>query len=126
MTHLDDRLSAYLDGELDAGEATAVESHVAECHVCAAELEDVAEARWRLRDLPLLEPPVPLTARRPPRRWLAAAASIAAGLVVIGLAVAPGERAQTFDLDTMAGQHSSRVGVDPAISTVRAPMGAPR
>ncbi len=31
-------LQSYLDGELDAGDAARVRSHVAECHACAREL----------------------------------------------------------------------------------------
>jgi anti-sigma factor RsiW len=36
-----DKLSDYLDGELDAGERSAVEAHLRECHACAAVLSDL-------------------------------------------------------------------------------------
>jgi anti-sigma factor RsiW len=39
--HLDDRLSAYLDGELSAGERAAVEAHLADCEACRAVLDDL-------------------------------------------------------------------------------------
>ncbi len=37
-------LSAYLDGELSAGIATEVESHLAGCTACAGELESLTES----------------------------------------------------------------------------------
>ena len=125
MSHLVDLLSAHLDGQLSAPEEARVAEHLAGCAVCSEELEDVRSARHMLRALPQLTAPVPLMphARRP--RWITAAASVAAGLLAFGLAVGPGEPEQTFDLDTLAGQHTTRVGVDPGIATFRAPVSVP-
>ena len=39
---LNDRLSEYLDDELDAAERAAVEAHLAECGECRADLEALA------------------------------------------------------------------------------------
>lgn len=53
--HWTDRLSEYLDGELTAGEARELESHLAGCAACAgtlAELRAVVEAAAMLPDEP--------------------------------------------------------------------------
>jgi len=39
------RMSAYLDGELSAGERTGVEVHLAHCRACAAEYQSLREVR---------------------------------------------------------------------------------
>jgi len=39
--HLDDRLSAYLDGDLTADERAAVEAHLAQCEPCRVTLDDL-------------------------------------------------------------------------------------
>lgn len=126
MNHPADLLSAHLDGELSAVESTQVLDHLTGCQSCREELAAVTVARDLLRALPMLEAPIPLlpTERRP-RRWITAAASVAAGALAVGLVLAPGQSAPVFDLDTLAGQHTTRVGVDPGISTLRSPMGAP-
>ncbi len=124
MRHLDDLLSAYLDGALSAAEAERAGAHLAECDLCRAELEDVREARQAVRALPMLEAPIPLLAVARRRPWLKAAASVAAGLLVVGLAVAPGE-SSSVDLDRLSDRHAARVVVDGGISTLRGAGGAP-
>lgn len=125
MTHVVELLSAHLDGELSAAETQVVTTHLDACDSCRAELVAIRRVRDAVRALPVVEPPVQLAVRRRPQRWITASASIAAGALAIGLAVAPGESASTFDLDTIAGQHTTRQGVDPAISTLRGPAVAP-
>ncbi len=46
-------LHALVDGELDAGNALAIEAHVAGCAGCAAELEAIREVKARLKAAPL-------------------------------------------------------------------------
>lgn len=50
--HADDLVSALLDGELDAGTATWVEAHLAECGPCRDAAAQARDARAWLRDLP--------------------------------------------------------------------------
>lgn len=125
MNHVLDLLSAHLDGELATDEARVVESHLASCESCRSELTALAAVRDAVRALPVLEAPLPLlpAIRRP--RWIGAAASVAAAALAVGLVVGPGQPAAAFDLDTMAGQHTTRLGVDPGISTIRGPVGSP-
>lgn len=56
--HAGDALSALLDGELGAVEADEVRAHVAGCHECTRELDDVRTARRIVRQLPAVEPSV--------------------------------------------------------------------
>jgi hypothetical protein len=122
MTHLGDLLSAFLDDELDSEQRLAAEAHLSECSSCVAERDDLAAVRSWMRELPVLEAPIPLAARRPPR-WTWAAASVAAASLAIGLAIAPAQPAP--GLDVLASQHSARVVVSPGISAVRGIGGAP-
>ncbi len=126
MTHPLDLLSAHLDAELAPEEEALVSTHLATCEGCANELAGISEVRTALRSLTVLEPPIPLLpAARRSRRWVTAVASSAAVLLAVGLALGPGEPSEVFDLDTLAHQHIARTGVDPGISTLRGPAGAP-
>lgn len=95
--HAGDLLSALLDGQLTAAEATSVREHVAGCGECAGELDAVRDARRMLRTLAAVEPPdafiaellvggdvVPLARRR--SRRLPVVAAAAGVLVIAGLA----------------------------------------
>lgn len=59
MTHITDRIDAYVDGELDAFELSAVEAHLQVCAACRAEVDGTRTLVSRLRASPReLEPPV--------------------------------------------------------------------
>ncbi|HVP37952.1 MAG TPA: zf-HC2 domain-containing protein [Candidatus Saccharimonadales bacterium] len=94
------RLSAYLDGDLDATHRTAVEHHLAGCPVCRARVDELQALVSGLKRLPAPEPPAFLWARvqaglrqaRPVRgrgpgfewvRWLPAGMAAAAALAVV-------------------------------------------
>jgi anti-sigma factor RsiW len=98
-------LHALADGELDAGNAVALEAHVAACAACAAELAAIREVKARLAAQPLgYAAPASLHARLdaalaeatapPPRRrflaetWAAAGAigALAASLAIFAIA----------------------------------------
>jgi anti-sigma factor RsiW len=55
--HLDDVLSAYLDGEVTDAERAEVESHLATCAECRSDLDGEADVRRLLRELPAVDPP---------------------------------------------------------------------
>jgi len=94
MSHVDEgMLHAYLDGELPAGERSALEAHVAQCEACRARVHEeralVERASTLLSAVRPLERPAPPfeQIRRPPKRspWrvrtsFAWAASIALAL----------------------------------------------
>jgi len=50
-------LSAYLDGQLDDDESRAVETHLAQCEECTAELDELWEVNMALGELEMEEPP---------------------------------------------------------------------
>jgi hypothetical protein len=54
--HVEDRLSAYLDGELPAPERVAVEEHLAACVDCERRLEQLAALDAAARALPVVAP----------------------------------------------------------------------
>jgi anti-sigma factor RsiW len=51
MTHLGDRLSALVDGELDGAELDRVHAHLAGCETCRAEAADLRALKQKLRGL---------------------------------------------------------------------------
>ncbi len=55
--HEDERLSAFLDDELDDDAALEVTRHLSDCDRCLGELEELRAARSLLRGLPNLDPP---------------------------------------------------------------------
>ncbi|MBV8981167.1 MAG: zf-HC2 domain-containing protein [Acidimicrobiia bacterium] len=82
MSHLDDLLSAYVDGELTPGEEQRVRAHLDTCPECRRELQFIGEGRSLVRGLPPVDPPFGFYERllRPQRRWArAAVGALAAG-----------------------------------------------
>ncbi|MDQ4070973.1 MAG: anti-sigma factor, partial [Actinomycetota bacterium] len=55
--HLDDVLSALLDGELTRSEEDAARAHLRACQACGDELLAVQQARTWVRDLPPVDAP---------------------------------------------------------------------
>jgi hypothetical protein len=55
--HARERLSAWLDGELPAADAAAVEAHVAACAECAALAAEMTAVEERFRESPAEAPP---------------------------------------------------------------------
>lgn len=55
--HEAERLSAYLDGELEPGSRAAVKDHLRECAACAEHLARLAAVDAAARAQPLEEPP---------------------------------------------------------------------
>lgn len=52
-----ERLSAYLDGELNEDERVALEQHLPTCEQCQRALDDLREVRTLLRAMPIPTPP---------------------------------------------------------------------
>ena len=51
MSHLGDRLSALIDGELDGAERDRVHAHLASCEPCRAEAAELRALKQKLRGL---------------------------------------------------------------------------
>ena len=88
-------LSAYLDGQLTAAEAEALESHLGVCPACRQMLEELRATVLALSDLPQEEVPrsfalTPEQASRPaaPPRSVPRAPALATGMRLAGAALA--------------------------------------
>jgi anti-sigma factor RsiW len=116
-------LSAWIDRELPAARAAAVEAHVAACAACRAQVEAQHRADAALRAIPLREMPAGALAevlrraargeagrtapRVRPLYWIVAPAAAAAGLALYLAtrtdpldAASPDDLAVAIDLDT--------------------------
>lgn len=93
MTHIDHRIGAYLDGELDADARRAFDDHVAACEPCRSALQQARDL-WETVDMAGQAPRVDLwpgvsarldARRRRPWTWAQrglAAAAVAAGILL--------------------------------------------
>ena len=94
-----DRISAFLDDELDETRAMAVTRHLADCATCLAELEDLRRTRDALRRWAATPPPaVPVGAiarpgvvRKLSRGLRLASAGLVATIALTGVAYLVGE-----------------------------------
>jgi anti-sigma factor RsiW len=122
----DDRLSAYLDGELDAAERADVDGYLTESTEWRAERDAVAYARDALRSLPVHEAPpgfwegvlspelTRARARRRsrlPRLVAAATAGVAVTAVVIASLVIPSPDRVTPRVPALSDSHAVRTSV---------------
>ncbi|HLT96585.1 MAG TPA: zf-HC2 domain-containing protein [Acidimicrobiia bacterium] len=118
MTHLDEVLSAYLDGEATPDEVRRVDRHTSECLQCRRRLRAISDARAAVRSLPTLELPlglVPVAETAPGKRrrvvWMGAAAAALAGLVTAAAIFTPAP--EPIDLSDLSRQVGARAALDP-------------
>jgi anti-sigma factor RsiW len=123
----DDRLSAYLDGKLDATGREAVDGYLAESPEWRAELDEVTYARDALRALPTHEAPpgfwegvlspelTRVRARRRRRsrltRIAGAATGVAVAAVVVASLVMPSPDRVTPRVPALSDSHAVRTSV---------------
>ncbi len=88
--YYEERLSAFLDGELSPQERSAVERHVATCQDCQWNLETLRQTVQWMRELPTVAVPRAFTvrvptqpARAPRRRWTVPVLQGATALVAV-------------------------------------------
>jgi hypothetical protein len=120
--YAEERLSAYLDGELTAQERAAVERHVAGCQACQWNLETLRQTVQWTRELPsvpvprVFTVPVPAKPMRAPRwRWTAPVlqgATVLAALLLFF--VVAGDLVLTGTLPIGVSQRGARVEEAPA------------
>ncbi|MGI9665779.1 MAG: anti-sigma factor family protein [Acidimicrobiia bacterium] len=118
--HLDEELSAYLDGELDTIELPAATSHLADCAECRAELADLDRSRTAVRALPGLEPPAFLSVARTQaedrkkRRWpgVAVVGSVAAAVLAVTFVVTSNDvQPASIDVADLQSRHAAVASV---------------
>lgn len=117
MTHLDELLSAYLDGETSPAESARVDQHLRECLRCRRSLIELNAARTAVRSLPTLELPavfLPQQEATPFRRrksvWMGAAAAVAAGVITVATLLTPAS--EPLDLSDVNRQLGARASLD--------------
>lgn len=125
MSHLDELLSAYLDGETDRSESRRVSGHLTQCLRCRRRLAGLQEARAAVRSLPLLQMPPDLVpvedAARVPRRrpvWLGAAAAVVAALIAVA-SLAGGPDPDAIDLSDLTRQVGARAALDSGAGSLK-------
>lgn len=117
MTHLDELLSVYLDGESTHAESARIESHVRDCLRCRRRLMAFNEARSAVRSLPILDLPpelVPAAGFEHPRRrraaWMGAVAAAVAALIAVATLTAPSP--EPINLSDLSRQVGARAALD--------------
>jgi anti-sigma factor RsiW len=104
--HLDEELSAFLDGELGTAEMPAVSSHLETCGECRMVLVDLDQSRIAVRALPGVEPPEFLDVRRQAatvsRRRTPAIVALATGVAAVLLAFTVGPLGSGGDQPTIS------------------------
>jgi anti-sigma factor RsiW len=131
LTHLDELLSAYLDGETTSAESALVSRHLGDCGRCQRHLAEVSAARAAVRSLPMLElplallrvpaPSVPLVRRR--SLWLGATAAAAAVVITVSSLLTPAP--QPISLSDISLQIGARAALDAGSATFKVtPPGA--
>jgi anti-sigma factor RsiW len=126
MSHAGELISAYLDGELAKAEIDQLQTHLATCGKCAAELQEIQVVRSAVRSLPLLELPaglipeadaevVPL--RRNKGFWVGAAAAAVAVVIAIAAIVTPST--PSVALEELNSRYGARASLDPAFGPAK-------
>jgi hypothetical protein len=125
VSHLDDLLTGYLDGELDDAARSHADQHLAGCAECRRELDELGRVKAILRGAPAVDPPFGFIERvirdRRRRRFAPAIGAAVAGmaavwLVVLGVVMAGPPRIEPPVGDIAAAQagFASRGPVDAA------------
>ncbi len=121
----DDRLSAWLDGELAPAERAELDDELARSAHLRAEIEAISAMRGLVRSLPPVEPPFgffervlrtapPASTRRPPtrsparRRLVGSVIAVAAAwLLILGFGAGVGALRVVPPLDALADRHAT-------------------
>jgi len=126
MSHAGEQISAYLDGELARAEIDQLQTHLATCGKCSAELQEIQVVRSAVRSLPLLELPpglipeadaevVPL--RRNKGFWVGAAAAVVALVIAVAAIVTPST--PSVALEELNSRYGARASLDPAFGPAK-------
>jgi len=126
MSHAGEQISAYLDGELARAEIDQLQTHLATCGKCSAELQEIQVVRSAVRSLPLLELPpglipeadaevVPL--RRKKGFWVGAAAAVVALVIAVAAIVTPST--PSVALEELNSRYGARASLDPAFGPAK-------
>jgi anti-sigma factor RsiW len=122
--HLDEELSAFLDGELSTQETPVVSAHLESCGECRMVLADLDRSRIAIRALPGVEPPVFLDVHREAspvaRRRIPAIVALGTGVAAAVLAFtvgpfAPASEKPTISIADLNARHAAVASVPGAV-----------
>lgn len=126
MTHPNEMISAYLDGELTRVEASELFTHMGSCGKCVAELEGMQKVRTAIRSLPLIEIPPGLLGDAEPvvvplrrNRGFLVGAAAAGVAVVIAVASLLTPEPSALSVDDLNSRFGARVSLDPAFGPAK-------
>lgn len=125
MSHLDELLSVYLDGETTPAESKRVRRHLVECERCRRQLTELNHARSAMRSLPTLELPAFLLVDDRPVRplvhrrsvWVGAAAAVAAAVITVATVVT--SPPEPLSLSEVSRQIGARASLDAGTSSLK-------
>lgn len=108
MSHLGERITDYVLGEMTGAEKTAADAHVRSCTECSGKIEEFQRTFAMLRSVPDVDPPRRIvfeTEKRRPEswlwRWLIPAASAATASVLTALVLAPAASSPSVASDSI-------------------------
>ena len=122
--HLDEELSAFLDGELGTAEIPAVTSHLETCGECRMILADLDRSRIAVRALPGVESPefldVHRQAKAESKRRTPAIIAFVTGVAAVLLAftlgpLGPGGDQPTISITDLDARHAAVASVPAAV-----------
>jgi anti-sigma factor RsiW len=122
--HLEEELSAFLDGELSTQETPVVSAHIESCGECRMVLADLDRSRIAIRALPGVEPPVFLDVHREAtatvRRRVPAIVALGTGVaaVILAFTVGPfasGGEQPTISIADLNARHAAVASVPAAV-----------
>ncbi len=122
--HLDEQLSAFLDGELATAEVPVVTSHLEHCGECRMMLADLDRSRIAVRALPGVEPPAFLDVHRERKEavtrrssaLVALAAGVAAVLLILTLGPLGSSKDQpSISIADLDNRHAAVASVPAAV-----------
>jgi anti-sigma factor RsiW len=126
--HLNEQLSAYLDGELATLEMPVVSAHLSSCVECRRDLAELDKSRTAVRALPGVGPPAFLDVRRDAkqhrRRGLRTAIAVASGVAAVTLAFTVGPLASeqsptAVSIGDLQSRHTAVASVSPGAVAVQ-------
>lgn len=116
MTHLEELLSVYLDGETSPAESLRVVAHLKDCLRCRRRLDEINQARTAVRSLPMVDLPAGLLVTAPDdahrggrRVWVGAVAAAVAAVIAVAT-LTPGP--EPLDLDDVSRQVGARAALE--------------
>ena len=126
MSHPNEMISAYLDGELTRAEASELFAHMGTCGKCVAEMEAMQRVRTAVRSLPLIELPPGLLGEAEPlvvplhkNRGFLVGAAAAGVAIVIAVATMLSPSPSALSVDDLNSRFGARVSLDPAFGPAK-------